>query len=557
MKKQLLFACALAVSGFSSNAQVVDMGGPVTWKSELKIEHLDYEVMPGFNANAIAAEDEINDTNKSQPWRFGYKYDTDFSLQNSGTWEELPDGSKIWRLAIACEGAVTMNLLLENVHIPAGASLYLFDDEKSNRVGAYTVRNNREDGLLGTEMLHGDHMIVEYHEPANVAGEGTLTIANVIHGYRTLTRIQNDLTESLNDSGNCNIDVNCPLGDAWKDQSRSVALIVVNGNGICTGALINNTCDDGTPYFLTADHCLSGNTGSWAFRFNWEVAQGDATLSCATTTNTSNTYNSSASYDQSANGATVLANSGNSDFALLEIDNMDVNDAMNWNAFYAGWDRSDIESTVSEVIGIHHPSGDIKKICRANENGAANNISFATVTGGTSVWFMDSWNEGVTEPGSSGSPLFDQNGRIIGQLFGGQAACNGTSNNGQYDFYGRLGVSWNLGASSILSPASCGAVQITDDGYDPNGTNSIEELSTNLFSVSPNPSTGVFTVQLEDLSDDAQISVLDMTGRVIMTETLTYGLSSLLDLTSSANGTYILRLTSNIGSEMKTIVVNK
>jgi hypothetical protein len=556
MKKHLLFACALAVSGFNSNAQTTNLSGPTSWKSNLPVDQLDYEVMLGFDANVVAAEDEINDTNKSRPWRFGYKYNTNYSLQNSGTWETLADGSKIWRLAITSEGAVTMNLLLENLNIPAGASLYLFDDEKLNRVGAYTVRNNREDGLLGTELLHGDHMIVEYHEPANVAGQGTLTIANVIHGYRTLTRIQNDLTKSLNDSGNCNIDVNCSLGDAWKNQIRSVALIVVNGNGVCTGALINNTCDDGTPYFLTANHCLGGSTGNWAFRFNWEVAEGDASLSCASTTNTSSAYNQSSSYDQSANGATLLANSGNSDFALLEIDNMDVNDAISWGAFYAGWDNSDVESTVSEVIGIHHPSGDVKKICRANENGGANNISHATAAG-ADVWYMDSWNEGVTEPGSSGSPLFDQNGRIIGQLFGGAAACSGTSNNGAYDFYGRFGTSWDIGAKEILSPSSCGAVQTTDNGYDPNPSSSIEELATNLFSVSPNPSSGLFTVQLEDLSDDAQITVLDMTGRVILSESLKYGISSLLDLTTSANGTYILRLTSNLGSEMKTIVVNR
>ena len=64
------------------------------------------------------------------------------------------------------------------------------------------------------------------------------------------------------------------------------------------------------------------------------------------------------------------------------------------------------------------------------------------------VWYMDAWDEGVTEPGSSGSPLFDQNGRIIGQLYGGSAACQGTSANG-YDYYGRLGVSWGLGIGNL------------------------------------------------------------------------------------------------------------
>lgn len=73
----------------------------------------------------------------------------------------------------------------------------------------------------------------------------------------------------------------------------------------------------------------------------------------------------------------------------------------------------------------------------------------------------------MTEPGSSGSPLFDQNHRIIGQLYGGAAACSGTVNNGQYDYYGRLGVAWNNGVDNYLAPNQCGTVT-TNDGWDPN-----------------------------------------------------------------------------------------
>ncbi|MFK7787720.1 MAG: secretion system protein Por, partial [Crocinitomicaceae bacterium] len=386
MKRKLLVICAIAAVGFSAKAQTIDLGEPVSWKSGIRVDEIDYEVMRGFDAGVIAAEDAINDETKSQPWRFGYKYETNFSLDNSGIWETLSDGSRLWRLGITCNGAITINLLLEDLNIPAGASLYLFDKDKTNKIGAYTVRNNREDGMLGTEMIYGENMVVEYHEPANVAGEGSLTISSVVHGYRTLTHIQNELTRALNSSGNCNIDVNCPLGDPWKNQIRSVAMIVVNGNGACTGALINNTCNDGTPYFLTANHCLSGNTSNWAFRFNWEVAEGDATLSCATNTNSASSYNLASSHDQTANGATLLASSGNSDFALLEIDNMDENDAINWGLFYAGWDNTDVQASVSEAIGIHHPSGDIKKICRAFDTG--NNISHSVV-GGADVWFID------------------------------------------------------------------------------------------------------------------------------------------------------------------------
>lgn len=461
MKKQVLSAlCALLI--LPLGAQTTDLGGPISWKGKLDdIKQVPLSVMPGFNQASINAEDEVNDLRKDIPWRFGYKYDTNITLENSGKWEALPGGNRVWRTRIACPGAMTINLLLENFYLPEGSRLYLFDANNTNRVGAYTSRNNNDSGELGTELVHGDQIVVEYFEPSSVSGQGSFTIGNVIHGYRSLDRVQGDLTKALNSSGDCNIDVHCPLGVGWEDQIRSVAMIVVSGNGICTGALINNTCNDGTPYFLTADHCVGGSTANWAFRFNWASPPG--TESCATTANSTDP---GPPYDQTANGATVLVSGGQADHALLQITNMTITDAQNWNLFYAGWNNDDTEAAVTQVTGIHHPSGDVMKICQADDTG--NNIFHAT-NGGAATWELNSWDEGVTEPGSSGSPLFDQNGRIIGQLYGGAAACSGTSNNGQYDYYGRLGVSWGLGIGDYLAPLSCGGSVPTNDGFDPNG----------------------------------------------------------------------------------------
>lgn len=440
---------------FNSFAQTTNLGDPLGWNGKLAVKNIPEEKMTGFDQAIINAEDEINDTRKDRPWRFGYKYDVNYSLQNAGNWTVLPNGDRVWQLIIECENAITINLLLGDYFLPDGAYLYLYDIDKTNRVGAYTKRNNRSDGELGTELVHGEKIIVEYVEPSSVAGQGRFTITNVIHGYRSLDPIQKDLAKALNSSGDCNIDVNCPLGNGWENEIRSVAMIVVGGSGICTGALINNTCDDGTPYFLTANHCLGGGTGNWAFRFNWQSPPG--TESCATT---ANSVDPGPPYDQTANGATTLVSGNAADHALLEIDNMTLTDAQNWNCYYAGWDATDA-TTVTEATGIHHPSGDVKKICREN------NAPFHSNAGGAAVWYINAWEEGVTEPGSSGSPLFDQNHRIIGQLYGGAAACSGTNNNGSYDYYGRLGVSWGLGIDAYLAPNSCGSAT-TNDGWDPN-----------------------------------------------------------------------------------------
>ena len=438
------------------NAQTVNLGKPTGWNGKINLNSLPTKTMPGFNQAIINSEDIINDALKDRPWRFGYKYDVNFSTKNSGIWTNLPNGDKLWQLSIECKNALTINLLIENYYLPKGAHLYLYDVDKTNKVGAYTSINNKKDGELGTELVHGEKIIVEYFEPSNVEYSGRFKISNVIHGYRSLNHIQNDLLRGLNSSGDCNIDVNCPLGIGWDNEIRSVAMIVVGGNGICSGALVNNTCNDGTPYFLTANHCLGGSTGSWAFRFNWQSPPG--TESCATTVGS---VDPGPPYDQTANGATTLVSSAASDFALLEITNMTLSIAQNWNCFFAGWDASDL-TTVTQATGIHHPSGDVKKICREN------NAPFHSNNGGAATWYITQWEQGVTEPGSSGSPLFDQNHRIIGQLYGGAAACSGTVDNNQYDYYGRMGISWNNGIDNYLSSTACGSSVLINDGWDPN-----------------------------------------------------------------------------------------
>jgi len=450
-------------------SQITDMGGPVGWKGKIApSKATPVHTMPEFDLAAIQAEDVINDAAKDAPWRFGYSHQTDIKFDD-GVWMDLPGGNRLWRTEIESEDAMTINLLLEDVYFPEGAHFYMYDINHTNRVGAYTSRNNREDGLLGTELVHGDHIVIEYFEPAAVSGQGRFTIETVVHGYRSLDRVQGALLKGLNDSGNCNIDVECDLGIGWENEIRSVAMIVVGGSGICTGALINNTCEDGRPLFLTANHCLGGSTtGNWAFRFNWKSP--DGTESCA---DTSPSTNPGPPYDETANGATVLVSGGQADHALLEMTGMTVNDAQTWELYYAGWNHDDTESTanISSAMGIHHPSGDVMKICREGDAPYHDN------TGGAAVWWIDQWEEGVTEPGSSGSPLFDQNHRIIGQLYGGGAACSGTVNNGSYDFYGRLGVSWGLGINDHLAPNSCGTAPTVLDGWDPNGPTPADDAS--------------------------------------------------------------------------------
>src|SRR5690606_11659733 len=114
------------------------------------------------------------------------------------------------------------------------------------------------------------------------------------------------------------------------------------------------------------------------------------------------------------------------------------------------------------------PSGDIKKI--SFDDNASTPVQAMSSTEANSSWSVQWDRNTTTEGGSSGSPLFDQNHRIIGQLWGGSASCSNLTGK---DFYGRFHNSWQpTGSNSTnqlkhwLDPLNSGATTV--DGYDPN-----------------------------------------------------------------------------------------
>ncbi len=412
-------------------AQISQGGSPERWNSDFSF---DVSQLPKFESSAldmelIRAQDAISDQLKDVPYRFGIEIETSIDVRSEAIFEEASNGDRIYYYMVSCPEASSISMIFDQFELPEGAKLFVWNSERTEYLGAFTSANNKEWGTFGLGLVYGDQVILEYHEPFKRRGQGQLHIGTVVHAYRSILKRLEQVQEEYNrgpfgNSGNCNIGVNCPEGADWQVEKRSVALIVSGGFASCSGALVNNTAQDGTPYFLTANHCLGGQN-NWVFYFNHEAPE-------------NNCNGNSGPTNQSISGSTLRASSGGSDFALLEL-SQDVPES--FNPQFVGWDNSDDE-TVTSAVGIHHPSGDLKKICFEDDAPYHDNAA------GAAVWFIDQWEDGVTEGGSSGSPLFDQNHRIIGQLYGGAAACQGNNNNGQFDYYGRFGVSWNGSSSS-------------------------------------------------------------------------------------------------------------
>lgn len=416
----------IVLAAFSANGQLSQGGYPIEWRTKGN-DGVVFENLPKIDRETLDKEDEVNDEIKNIPFRFGQNIEVDFDINKSGSWINFENGDRLWRLGITSNGAQSINFVFDKYEIPEGGKVFVYDANKTQLLGSFTAANANKTNSLAVGFVMSDSIVISYFEPAEVAQKGYLHINNITHGYRNaFAEAKNNSRGVFGNSGPCHVNVNCPAGLPFDIQKRSVGLIVVNGNSKCTGALVNTTAQDGRPYFLTARHCL-GNSDNWVIYFHHETPDCEGQIA--------------APLNYSMSGTSLLAWNEESDFALVEL-NENVPDT--FNVCYSGWDATDNPATVLSGYGIHHPKGDVKKISIEEDTPTPTSVNSNFVN---QVWFINNWEQGATESGSSGSPLFNQSGLIVGQLAGGLSMCVGENNNGKYDFYGRLGTSWNYGTT--------------------------------------------------------------------------------------------------------------
>ena len=436
--KKVLFILTLIVFSVNLNiiAQISQGGTPPSFIHTSITSECDFIQLQKPNMEIILKEDDFDEKNGTLKMN-ARLLPVSLNMENSGDWTDLPDGGKIWRLKITSNGALALGVYYNDFYIPTNGKLYLYNGDKKQVIGAYTEINNPICGLFATELIQGDNVTLEYYQPAAQHGNPIISIENIAYVYRDVQFWFEKSTTGFGDSDYCQVNVNCsPEGDDWQDEKRGVARIYVimsQGAGWCSGSLINNVRQDCTPYMLSADHCSEGSTAShfnqYVFYFNYEAAgcsNPGSPPSSGTVTGCSKV--------SAANAASA------SDFLLLELNSAIPS---SYNAYFNGWDRRNITSTSG--VAIHHPAGDIKKISTHNNSTASASWGGSVYSHWRVYWSATSNGHGVTEGGSSGSSLFNSEGRIIGDLTGGASYCNNT--NGQ-DLFGKVSYSWDSYGSS-------------------------------------------------------------------------------------------------------------
>ncbi len=429
--KNSIFLLVLLISPFICTAQLISNGEPFSWSLNLSTP-THYLACPKVDNSTVLKKYAVEKLDKS--YRFGEDISVDVDIITAAATFSLNNGGKLYRYGIASKDAVSINLIFSQFHLVKGSLMYVYSNDNSSFTGAYSFLNNNSENVLGTDVLKTDYAVIEIYEPKENLGTSAVVLSTVIHGFRD---VDSFFQKSFGGSGSCNYDVNCPLGSDFQDQKNGIAL-TISGGLACSGSLVNNTSGTIIPYYLTARHCGT-STSTWVLRFNWE--RDAANTICAQP----NSTNDDGITTHTITGTQLKASSNISDFTLVQLNSTPDN---LWNVFYNGWDNSDIES-VTNVAVIHHPTSDIKKISKSILSPYKSGIAFNGATN-CQTWRVDSWTYGTTEQGSSGSPLFDQNKRIIGALTGGSAGCSGSIPNSGYDLFGRFGYSWNTLTDSSL-----------------------------------------------------------------------------------------------------------
>ena len=457
MKRFGLFLVCIFFLGLQTNAQVLTRYCSEDDTDSLISNFLPLskntivKKMPAFDLARMRIEDAEME-GLDVPYRFGKGFDVTYTLSD-GLWQDVETG-RVWTMAFESEGALSLNYIFDNMYLPDGACLFIVNQDNTVVYGPVTssVVASNESTFL-TDIIPGSKSTIILFEPLTQIDKSRLSIKRVVHGYRSFSI--NKSKRLLGESSGCNIDVAC--FPEYEKESEGVALVLLStGEDLCSGSLLMSTDLSFDPYFLTAFHCIDtsnrdgylsdsekSSAENWMFKFNFKKTECNGnTLAMSYTYNKA--YFCSAWY--------------NTDFALMKLK---APVSQNTNLTWLGWDKSD--NTPSSGFSIHHPQCDVMKISiEENQFGST-----------SSYWGNYGWNVnfdyGIIEQGSSGSPIFNQSKRVVGQLFGGM-----TNDNPCYrtnGLYGKFNLSWTGGGgndtrlSNWLDPVSTN--QSTMDSFKP------------------------------------------------------------------------------------------
>ena len=482
------------------------------------LSHVFYMQLPSAKVATVVDRSKSG----SMPEQAGYLESCEIDL-SSRSWFNASDvdgESFVW--GVTAKGSRGLSLYFSELRLEGGSSLNLYNG-RGEFVQKITSADLNESPLFATADVDGDSLIASlfvekgYSCKAIIKGVGVQFSSN---------------SRDFGHAGSCEVPVNCAEGANWQTLKKAVVRIRLLRGGMmywCTGSLINNTALNNTPYIITADHCGNGTSKSellqWVFAFNYE--SGDCSRPTVEP------------LKQTMTGATKVASSHvgasiGSDFYLVKLKNS-VPASM--NCYFLGWDRTNMVN--GGGVSIHHPQGDIKMISTYTQTPINAGWDASVNTHWQVYWTATSSGHGVTEGGSSGSPLLNSDGRLIGVLTGGDSGCGYQE---LADYYGKFSYGWDqngvadtLRLKPWLDPINSGALTL---GGMQVGVAQVKDQHVTLY---PNPVSDEVVVSFPFGSGEANWELFNVTGQRVAYGSF-YEATSRIAVDKFAKGLYVLRI---------------
>jgi uncharacterized repeat protein (TIGR02543 family) len=327
-----------------------------------------------------------------------------------------PDGTEVAVLVIRSPGAVSLRMQFKDFDLPAGDEVYVRSTHSGAAVaGPYSGKGPWENGEFWSGSVDGDTLVIEHH--ARGTDGAAFTVAGVSHIYSGAA------DDPAPTALSCHVDASCsPTGP--REAVGRIRYVSGGTIYVCTGTLLNNTSNDRTPYFLTAQHCVGTQAEAQTVEAWWLYQ----TTSC-------NSNVVRPDWIKTSSGADLLASSVPADSTLLRM-----RDPAPAAVGFAGWTDA-VQPVNATVFGLHHPDGAVPpsaiSYLRQSHGWISSSGDSCSASGLSNGYGVD-WSSGVTEPGSSGSALFVTHG---GQHYVvGVASCGPAtpSCSNRWALYGRF-----------------------------------------------------------------------------------------------------------------------
>ena len=354
----------------------------------------------------------------------------------SGAWTAMPDGRHVWRLAVRTPEASEVRIHFTDFHVGAG-KVWVHSGDGRQAVQEFSGNGLFNDGDFWTATVSAERVTVEYlagdglrqeaapfriaevghlWEPtaqmATEANSGALSLAPNTPATAGLSSSTAGLTLATAAAGGngreiagCHLDVAC--FPEYRQAATGVARIIFAANGglyLCSGALVNTRSGNGTPLFLTANHCIDNEASARSVQANFFFQ--------------SESCGGGLRQTENVLGANYLVseNFTKGDFSLIRLLGVPQS-----QVYFFGL-TTDEPAVGTKLTGIHHPTGSYKRISfgpRTPDESIAVSDGRGIYVSPADRYFQVDQRQGRTEGGSSGSPLLNAKNQIVGTLSSG------------------------------------------------------------------------------------------------------------------------------------------